>query len=364
MKSKRRRLITLIALCLTAMALFFVVDFLTTGKTFGSNEAAAETPSDLEAPEILGDDQITIPRGSEFNPADYYTAEDNEDPNPTIEFSAVDTETIGIYPMNITATDATGNPRTRVVMVNVEESQADIKAREAEEQRIQEAARIAEAKEEERRQAEAAQKAEEQKKVEEQKQAEAKAEAEQKQAEAAEQTNETENQNQQAAETGGQQVTQTETRTETKQEAAKPAAQATIQPMQLEINGKFINYKNGGQGSGQAIIDADYGMASTWGGASVQSGSDGQNTHIIAHNPGAFDVLFSLGAGSTIRISDGAGNVTTYTVRNITRVDHEAYGVSDGADYWDQMIGTGGGERVTLQTCIDDVHNLVVFAYK
>lgn len=141
--------------------------------------------------------------------------------------------------------------------------------------------------------------------------------------------------------------------------AAEPAAQ--LQPNMLQIAGSYIPYSNAGQGSGQAVIDADHGAAATWGGASVQSGNDGMNTHIIGHNPGAFNVLFSLGVGSTIEVSDASGQISTYTVQNIVTVDDSAYGL-DGTDYWDQITGTGGGERLTLQTCINDFQNLIVFA--
>ncbi|MGM0215719.1 sortase domain-containing protein [Enterococcus sp. AZ109] len=133
------------------------------------------------------------------------------------------------------------------------------------------------------------------------------------------------------------------------------------QPNMLQIAGSYIPYSNAGQGSGQAVIDANHGAAATWGGSPVQSGADGMNTHIIGHNPGAFNALFSLGIGSVIEVSDASGQITAYTVQNIVTVDDSAYGL-DGADYWDQITGTGGGERITLQTCINDFQNLIVFA--
>ncbi len=145
------------------------------------------------------------------------------------------------------------------------------------------------------------------------------------------------------------------------EEAPASASVSQWQPNMLQIAGSFIPYSNAGQGSGQAVIDADHGAAATWGGAPVQSGNDGMNSHIIGHNPGAFNVLFSLGIGSVIEVSDASGQVTAYTVQNIVTVDDSAYGL-DGADYWDQVTGTGGGERITLQTCINDDLNLIVFA--
>lgn len=133
----------------------------------------------------------------------------------------------------------------------------------------------------------------------------------------------------------------------------------TYTPMSIYMGETVIAYQNGGQGSGQGIIDTNPTIASTWGGAAIQSGSDGLNTHIIGHNPGVFSALFNLGIGSQVIITDGNGIPTTYTVRRIYEVDDYAVGIRDGVAYWNQMIGTGGGERVTFQTCEDDQINWV-----
>ena len=146
------------------------------------------------------------------------------------------------------------------------------------------------------------------------------------------------------------------------QNAANPEP-TTMQASQMKINGQFITYLNAGQSNGQAIIDANPNQVATWGGASVQSGNDGSNTHFIGHNPGIFNVLFSLGNGATIDVSDSGNNVTSYTVSQIVTVDDSGM-AADGTDYWDQITGTGGGERITLQTCINDDYNLIVFANK
>ena len=137
----------------------------------------------------------------------------------------------------------------------------------------------------------------------------------------------------------------------------------TMQADQLEIAGQLITYLNAGQGNGQAIIDANPNLVATWGGASVQSGDDGANTHFIGHNPGIFNVLFSVGVGETISVSDGANNVSTYTVSQIVTVDDSGM-AEDGTDYWEQITSSGGGERISLQTCINDDYNLIVFANK
>lgn len=153
-----------------------------------------------------------------------------------------------------------------------------------------------------------------------------------------------------------------QTASETTSEETTPTQQS-IQANQLNINGQFISYMNAGQGNGQAIIDADHNQVATWGGASVQSGEDGSNTHFIGHNPGIFNVLFSVSTGATIAVSDENNTVTNYTVNQIVTVNDSATG-TDGVNYWDQITSTSGGERITLQTCINDDYNLIIFASK
>lgn len=136
-----------------------------------------------------------------------------------------------------------------------------------------------------------------------------------------------------------------------------------IPSMTLSFAGTTISYQNGGS-NGQAVIDANpYGMASTFGGSAVQSGSDNMNTHFIGHNPGVFAPVFNLGNGSQIIVTDASGTPTTYTVKQIIQVDDYGFGINDSVDYYDTIIGNGGGERITLQTCITDTENLIVIAY-
>lgn len=149
-------------------------------------------------------------------------------------------------------------------------------------------------------------------------------------------------------------------------QAAAPAVQTapSYAPNTMYLAGTAVAYQNGGQGSGQSIIDSNpNGVISTWGGSAVQSGSDGMNTHFIGHNPGIFGALFSLGSGSQIVVTDGNGSPTVYTASTFLQVNDSAVGVSDGQNYWDLIIGTGGGERISLQTCINDTTNYVVIAY-
>lgn len=145
------------------------------------------------------------------------------------------------------------------------------------------------------------------------------------------------------------------------QPVAAPA-EPTWTPNTMYVGGIAISYQNAGQGSGQSVIDNNPNVIATWGGNAVQSGNDGANTHFIGHNPGIFGVLFSLGGGSQITVTDAAGTPTYYTVNQIFQVDDYATGVADGQSYADQIIGSGGGERITLQTCVNDDINLIVMA--
>lgn len=130
---------------------------------------------------------------------------------------------------------------------------------------------------------------------------------------------------------------------------------------QILINGRTINFENGGQSRGQAIIDANRSMVSTWGGSQVHSNDDGLSTHFIGHNPGIFSTLFGLQNGHEISVTDGSGASRIYKVTNIVEVNDNAVS-DDGTDYWNQITGADGGERIVLQTCINDVRNLIVFA--
>lgn len=154
--------------------------------------------------------------------------------------------------------------------------------------------------------------------------------------------------------------------TASSQEQSQPAPQkaaTTYSAMTMYLAGTAVAYQNGGTGSGQSIIDGNpYGVVSTWGGAAYQSGSDGMNSHFIGHNPGIFANLFSLGSGSQIVVTDASGNPTVYTATTFLKVNDSGVG-SDGKNYWSLITGTGGGERITLQTCIDDSTNYIVIAY-
>jgi hypothetical protein len=129
-------------------------------------------------------------------------------------------------------------------------------------------------------------------------------------------------------------------------------------PMMIYFNGKAVPYVNGGQSSGQSIIDHSR-KASTWGGASVFSGTDGMNTHIIGHNPGNFTGIWNA---RTFVITDKNGTPFTYHVTRVYKVTDNAIGIDDKVDYYNRITGTGGGERVTFQTCLNSSVNYIIEA--
>lgn len=129
-------------------------------------------------------------------------------------------------------------------------------------------------------------------------------------------------------------------------------------PMHLYFNKKAISYKNGGVDLGQQIIDSGW-RASTWGGASVFSGTDELNTHFIAHNPGPFQGIQNA---KRFVITDFVGNIFEYETTRVYKVNVHAIGISDGKNYWERITGTSGGERVTFQACYNSTINWIIEA--
>lgn len=147
--------------------------------------------------------------------------------------------------------------------------------------------------------------------------------------------------------------------------APQPVATApTYAPYKMYVIGKTLTYKNGGIDNGQAIIDGNINLISTWGGAETWSGTDGMNTHFIGHSHGAFKGLGSIGIGASIIVTDSKGNPTFYKVTNKFVVDDDCVGVNDGKYYYDYVTGTGGGEVITLQTCQTSTTNWMIRAQK
>ena len=144
---------------------------------------------------------------------------------------------------------------------------------------------------------------------------------------------------------------------------APAPAPAPVTADVLSMIGNSIPFQNGGMGSGQAIIDANpNGMSSTWCGATPYSGTDGLNTHFIGHHWGAFDPVMSLSNGGTVTVFDANGQAFNYSIYKIIVVDTYGNDVNTGASMYGEITSTGGGERIVLQTCIDETTRRIVFA--
>lgn len=123
-------------------------------------------------------------------------------------------------------------------------------------------------------------------------------------------------------------------------------ANPTYLPNHIYYNGTSRPYKNGGYSQGQAIIDSsDY--ASTWGGAQVFSGYDGLSTHLIGHSHMQFQ---NLTDAWEFIVTDSEGNAFQYNRTAMYLVNEYGQDVYSGAELYDTITGTWGGERVILQT--------------
>lgn len=160
------------------------------------------------------------------------------------------------------------------------------------------------------------------------------------------------------------------TESETPPAPAPPASDPTPTPAPVPVTvnvlsmiGISIPFQNGGMAGGQAVIDANpNGMASTWGGATPYSGTDGLNTHFIGHHWGVFDPVMNLGNGGIVTVYDANGQAFNYTIYKICVVDTYGRDVATGYSMYGEITSTGGGERIVLQTCIDETTRRIVFA--
>jgi sortase (surface protein transpeptidase) len=141
--------------------------------------------------------------------------------------------------------------------------------------------------------------------------------------------------------------------------------QVTQTAKTMYISNQAIHYENGGQNSGQAIINSDPNhLVSTWGGNPVQSSTDNQNTHFIGHNVGVFTCLLGVKLGDMVTITDEDNQVANYIVDDIHLTDTQGYDVDTKEDLWARITEPGTTERITLQTCYGDAYRLIIFASK
>jgi hypothetical protein len=145
-------------------------------------------------------------------------------------------------------------------------------------------------------------------------------------------------------------------------EVANIVAPKETDGYKITIDGYTLVYQNGGMADGQAIIDENPSHTiSTWGGEQVQSSTDNMNTHFIGHNPGVFTPLTDVQKNDVIKVEDKAGTAT-YKIDKIVVTNTKAIDTKNSKDYWNEITGKEGGERITLQTCVGATKRLIVFA--
>lgn len=299
---------------------------------------------------IYGDDKITITANDSFNPKQYYKAVGDDYQPVQLNYTNINTTKPGRYALILTAKNKEDYDK-RTVLIIVEEEKPAPTAKVESKTQTSQSSTPASSKETNPEPVESSVP---------QTPVEPSSSAEAPQA-TAESTQETVQQQEPVAATQEVQPVPQPTPEAPEPEPEPVSQPATFTPNQLSFNGVSIPYQNAGQGSGQGIINGGA-VAATWGGSPIQSGTDGLNTHFIGHNPGVFSPICSLGAGSSITVTDSTGNATTYTVNGIIQVDDSGRDIHSGQDHWDQITSAGGGERITLQTCLSDTVNLIVYA--
>ena len=157
--------------------------------------------------------------------------------------------------------------------------------------------------------------------------------------------------------TANPEVTERSQETVASQDASTPEA-STVAPTETSIlrfagsTVPFIQY-------GGASAAPSSGAGAWMGNGNV---SDGAPTHFIGHNPGDFAGVMGLSVGSAITVVDGSGNERTYTVYEVIDVTDDGYNANDPSDDVFPRMLYAGGERISLQTCINDSVNRCVLA--
>ena len=100
--------------------------------------------------------------------------------------------------------------------------------------------------------------------------------------------------------------------------------------------------------------------AATWKGTGLVK--DGEPTHFIGHNPGDFHSVMELYVGAPITVYDDYGDKKTYHVYEVIDVTDEGYNANDLKDDVLPRLLDEKGERISLQTCIDEQINRCVLA--
>lgn len=293
---------------------------------------------DTMPPVITSPATMTVTQGTDF-PVDKVTVTDQLattiDTN-ALKVSGFDPNQVGEQKVQLQASDTSGNTTTKEVLVTVKAPEAKPVATES-----KTTAPVAEAKTEES----VAEKAVETP-------AESSA-TENTAIESPEASAETSSESTEA----NVAVTESSQETVASQDASTPEA-STVAPTETSVlrfagsTVPFIQY-------GGSSAAPSSGAGAWMGNGNV---SDGAPTHFIGHNPGDFAGVMGLSVGSAITVVDGSGNGRTYTVYEVIDVTDDGYNANDPSDDVFPRMLYAGGERISLQTCINDSVNRCVLA--
>lgn len=123
----------------------------------------------------------------------------------------------------------------------------------------------------------------------------------------------------------------------------------------IQFNGQTISYSHA-TGANSAPDEG----AATWLGKGLVD--DSAPTHFIGHNPGDFATVMELYVGAPITVYDDNGKQKTYHVYEVVDVTDEGYNANDLKDDVLPRMLDEKGERISLQTCINDHINRCVLA--
>lgn len=133
------------------------------------------------------------------------------------------------------------------------------------------------------------------------------------------------------------------------EEKTQPEA-TTVKPRTLTIKGMEISYE---AEIGQAGIDANHNIATTWGGDFNPNG----HTLIAGHDDGPMGVIKQLTDGDIVTVTDSEGNEYRYRFQEsrIIRMIHSGRGtgfVESQAD-GDYITAQFNSNNLNLQTCVE-----------
>ncbi|WP_368259542.1 hypothetical protein [Enterococcus sp. 2201sp1_2201st1_C11_2201SCRN_220225] len=287
---------------------------------------------DTVSPVIESDETIKLTQGEDF-PLDKVTVTDQAPKtldSEALKVSGFDKEKVGEQKVQLTATDLSGNQTTKEVTVQVAakpEKQTTASTEEATPAETQ--AETAEAIVEP---------------ITEEKSEEGSTEAES--TAATEVPNSATSATNNASDQGKTQISEA---------TPAPTTPAPVETSVLRFAGSTVPFIPSGGASA-----APGSGAGTWMGSG--SVTDGAPTHFIGHNPGDFSGVMGLSVGSAITVVDSSGNSRTYTVYEVIDVNDDGYNANNPSDDVFPRMLYAGGERISLQTCINDSVNRCVLA--